>query len=105
MRRLGTRSANARAAGAKWLVEDAFHRASLLHRARELSDFIDTDHVPRSVSLRLDVDDVEAERILVDDAVDAAVTCSADTSARVSARAAVPHREKKIDDDLFEEGG
>src|SRR5215813_8049227 len=83
--------------------EDAFGGTSLLHRTGELSHLIHTDHVPGSVPLRLDVDDVEAKGILVDDAIDAAVACSAYASTRVSPGTAISHREKKVDDDFLEE--
>jgi hypothetical protein len=59
--------------------EDALRRVAFLYRPRELADLINSDYVARRVPLGLDVDEVEPERIHVDDA---AVAATADPLAR-----------------------
>ena len=54
-------------------------------------------------SLGLDVDDVEAELVLFDYAVDAAVPLLAQRLASFSARTPVAHLDEKIDNELLKE--
>ena len=54
------------------------------------------------VPLGLHVDHVEAQPIFFDNPVDAAVAAFADDLGRVELRAAVPHRDEDIDNELLE---
>jgi hypothetical protein len=53
--------------------------------------------------LCLDVDEIEAELVLLDDAVDSIVTALAHRLTGIGQRAAVPHCHQKIDHQLLEE--
>jgi hypothetical protein len=53
----------------------------------------------------LDVDDVEAEFVLLDNAVDAAVADPAERATHFRASAAVAHPNQEVDDEALEEGG
>jgi hypothetical protein len=57
----------------------------------------------RVPSLHLHVDPIEAEAVLLDDAVDAAVAGSSDCLSGVASGSPVPHGNKEVDHDLFEE--
>jgi hypothetical protein len=55
-------------------------------------------------SLRLNVDDVQAELVFLDYAVDATVARLAQCLASLATRTTLPHLNQKIDNELFEKG-
>src|SRR5690606_22697409 len=63
------------------------------------------DAVTLCVPFRLHINDVEAERILLDDAVNPAVAGMADSASHLLTAAAIAHRDEQIDDQCFEECG
>ena len=58
--------------------------AALGQDAGELANFLDTDAVVARISLRLQVNDVESQRVFVDDPVNAAVAGPAKMLARTA---------------------
>src|SRR5208283_4023289 len=74
-----------------------------LQPADEIAHFGQRNAVLGIEPLGLDVDDVEAEFVLLDDAVDAAVADPAQRPAHLRASAAVAHPHQKVDDEVLEE--
>src|SRR5512143_1540490 len=72
-----------------------------LKRSSELLDLGATHG--RIPALCLDIDHVEAEAILLDDAVDSSVTTLPDCLSGISERSAVAHPDKEFYDEAFEE--
>lgn len=83
--------------------EDAFGGFLAGERADEVLDLGAADVV--LPALGLDVDDVEAEAVFVDDAVDAFVVGLLGDGGGFLARAAVAHFDEEIEDDLLEAEG
>jgi len=69
----------------------------------ERLDGLATDYVVRGVALRLNVDPLQAELVLVNDAIHAAVAGAADP-ARGAISPAVPHSHQNVENRLLQEG-
>ena len=61
--------------------------------------------MPGGVPLSLHIHAIEAKPVLIDDAINAAVTGASKLRRRVSNGAPVTHRDEKFDDHLLEEAG
>jgi hypothetical protein len=51
----------------------------------------------------LQVDDIQSERVFIDDPVDAAVRCLPDPAPGIRSRPAIAHAREKVDDHLLKE--
>ena len=80
--------------------EDPLARSLSLQSAGEPLNLGSTDRT--LPTLRLNIDGLKAESILLDDSVDAPVPASAYGPAGIFVGSAVPHGQKEVDDELLE---
>lgn len=83
--------------------KNSLRRAQAYETAEERLNFRPANVVTACVSFRLHIDPIKSERILVDDTVNTAVAGLAKVSGSVVSRAAISHRDQKIDDNPFKE--
>jgi hypothetical protein len=87
------------------VARDHVARAFAGQRADELLYRRPADLVFECVAFRLDVDGIQAQRILIDDAVDATVTCALSHVGIRQISAPITHRRQKIEDHAFKANG
>src|ERR1700722_9627829 len=82
---------------------DALARAMTLEATNKITHFGQGNGLVGIEPLCLNVNDVEAEFVLLDDAIDTSVADPAKRSAHLDSSAAVAHTHQEIDDEAFEE--
>ncbi len=80
-----------------------FASALTLECTRKFLDLRPSDH--SFPTLGLDVDDVEAQPVLLDDSVDSAITRPSNGPPRILSRASITHSDQEIDYELLEKIG
>ena len=83
--------------------QHALGRPMAFEAADEIAHFAQRDALVGIEALGLHIDDVEAELVLLDDAVDPAVADPAERPAHLDPSAAVAHPHQKVDDEALEE--
>src|SRR5699024_7235750 len=83
--------------------EDAFSGALSFEASGESLDLRPTNHIPPT--LGLNVHEAESEPVFLNNSVDPAVSALANGLTRILMRPAVSHRDKQVNDELFEEFG
>ena len=86
--------------------EQPLCRLESVEASEEVADGSGADGIAVGIPLCLDIDAVQPQRVLVDDAVDAAVACLADEClVEVGRGPTVAHGDQQVDDHFLEEGG